>query len=133
MTGVSINRRGKAVAVDSENSDYLDAMTTCQEYAVVAYWGLNRYDCFKCDKFFFVPNPLKRMILKSEKAELSQVLYSSPHANVVFLFFKGYHPTSPSTLTMQCAIINHDYDGEGRDIKDYRDSTYTIDESSLLS
>ena len=47
-----------------------------------------------------------RMILKSEKAELSQVLYSSPHTNDVFLFFKGYHDSSPHTLTMQCAILD---------------------------
>ena len=133
MSGVSVNRHAKIVAVDSENSDALDAMTTCQHYAVLAFWGLNRdTDCLKCRRFFFVPNPFKRMILRSEKAELSQVLYSSPHTNDVFLYFKGYHPTSPSTLTMHCAILDLDYSEDSRDMKDHCKITYTIEESSLL-
>jgi len=41
VTGVSAKHYGKVVAVDSESSDALDAMTSCEEYAIVAYWGLN--------------------------------------------------------------------------------------------
>ena len=59
------------VAVDSENSEdeALDAMRTCEQYAVVAFWSLIDYsDCLKCYRFFFVPDPFKRMIRKSEKS-----------------------------------------------------------------
>ena len=106
-------------------------MTTCQLYAVVAYWAMFN-DCFECERFFFVPNPCKRMILKSEKAELSQVLYSSPHTKDVFLFFKGYHPTIPRTLIMHCAILDPEVEERSRDMKDHCKITYTIEESSLL-
>ena len=41
VTGVSAFEYAKVVAVDSESSDALDAMTSCEEYAIVAYWGLN--------------------------------------------------------------------------------------------
>ena len=56
-------------ALDSENSEALDAMRTCEQYAVVAFWSLIDYsDCLKCYRFFFVPDPFKRMIRKSEKS-----------------------------------------------------------------
>ena len=75
------------------------------------------------------------MIQKTEKAELCQVLYSSPHTNEVFLYFKGYHTSSPSTLTMQCVVLDQGFGIRGdpsRDIKDHCKSIYAIDESSLL-
>ena len=123
-TGVSAFKHAKVVAVASEISDALDALTTCEQYAVVAFWGLQAHtDCFKCDRFFKVPNPYKRMIRNSEKAELSQVLYSSPHTNDVFLFYKGYHASSPRTLAMQCAILNLSSKVQSRDIKDHCKST----------
>ena len=110
-------------------------MTTCEQYAVIAFWGMHPWiDSFKCYRFFFVPNPFKRMILQTEKAELNQVLYSSPHTNDVFLFFEGYHNSSPHTKTMQCAVLNLGQDEKlntSRDIKDHCISS-TIDKSSLL-
>ena len=39
VTGVSAKHYATVVAVDSESSDALDAMTSCEEYAIVAYWG----------------------------------------------------------------------------------------------
>ena len=63
------------------------------------------------------------MVQKSEKAELSQVLYSSPHTNDVCLYFKGYHD---HTLTMQCAVIDlsPSLDANSRDMKDHCKITY---------
>ena len=75
-----------------------------------------------------------RMILKSEKAELSQLLYSSPHTNDVFLFFKGYHVNSPNTQTLQCLVLDLGLDKKvtSRDKNDHCKIFYMIDESSLL-
>ena len=135
LTGVYAKHFSKVIAVNSESSDALDEMTTCEQYAVIASWGLHpRTDCFKCDRFFFVPNPYKRRIRNSEEAELSQVLYSSPHTNDVFLCFRGYHAISPRTLTMQCVILDLSLDksATSRDIKNHCKRSYAIDESSLL-
>ena len=127
VTGVSAFEYGKVEAVDSESSDALDALTTCDQYAVVAFWGLHpETDCIKCYRFFFAPNPYKRMIRNSEKAELSQVLYYSPHTNDVFLYFEGYHASSPRTLIMQCAILDLRSEVHHQNIKDHCESTYTI-------
>ena len=110
-------------------------MSTCTLYAIVAFWGISEWnDCFKCKRFFFVPNPKMRMIQKSEKAELSQLLYSSPHTNDVFLYFKGYHVNSPRTQTLQCLVLDLGLDKKvtSRDKKDHCKRFYMIDESSLL-
>ena len=81
-----------------------------------------------------MPNPKMRMIQKSEKAELSQLLYSSPHTNDVFLYFKGYHINSPKKQTLQCLVLNIGLDKyvQSQKMKDHCKSLYTIDESSLL-
>ena len=69
MSGVSAFHSAKIDAVDSEDNDALDAMITCSQYAVVAFWDLSEWsDIFKCYRFFFVPNPFKRIIKESEKA-----------------------------------------------------------------
>ena len=135
VTGPSPFLYADVVAVDSENSEALDAMRTCERYAVVAFWSLSDYsDCQKCYRFFFVPNPSMRMIRKSEKSELYQILYSSAHNKDVFFYFKGYHKNSPHSQTMQCCILNLGLgrDVSSRDIKDHCQSIDLIDESSLL-
>ena len=38
------------------------AMTECENYAVIGFWNLEEDDTFKCDRFFVLPNPYKRMI-----------------------------------------------------------------------
>ena len=49
VSGVSAFHHANVVAVDSTNSDAIKAMTTCEQYAVVAFWGLTNYDdCRKC-------------------------------------------------------------------------------------
>ena len=48
-SGVSAFHYANVVAVDSKNTDDLDAMTTCNQYAVVAFWDVSEWnDCFKC-------------------------------------------------------------------------------------
>ena len=78
------------MAPQAQDDDQVsNAMRTCQEYAVIAYWELESVtDTFECARFFFVPNPCTRTIRKGENSNLRQVLYSSPHSNDVFFFYK---------------------------------------------
>ena len=49
MSGVSAFHHANVVAVDSANSDAIDSLSTCEQYAVIAFWGKTNYDdCFKC-------------------------------------------------------------------------------------
>ena len=67
------------------------ALMNCEEYAIVSFWDLEEQsDKFVCVRFFLIPNPMKRMVMDSDGTQLYQVLYSSPHTNDVFFFFKGY-------------------------------------------
>ena len=75
-----------------------------------------------------------RMIRNSEKVDLSQVLYTSPQTNDVYLYFRGYHVNSPDRQTLQClvlslGVIKH---VPSREMKEHAKSLYMIDESSIL-
>lgn len=86
------------------------ALMDCQEYAIVSFWDLDEQgtDKFYCTRFFIIPNPMKRMVIDAEGTVLYQVLYSSPHNNEVFFFFKGYPQSGGDDL---------DGDGPGKSTK----------------
>lgn len=66
-----------------------------EELAFVAFWDLDtEQDKMVCQRFFIIPNPMKRMIEDKEGTVLYQVLYVSDHTNEVFFFFKGYEMTA---------------------------------------
>ena len=88
---MSASHYGNVEGFDSNFNDTYKALTTCEEYAIIAFWSLHpEDDTFECDNFFYVPNPYKRTIRKDDDVELSQVLYSSPHTNDIYFFYKGY-------------------------------------------
>ena len=80
------------VVEDSNYKDGFNAMTECENYAVIGFWDLKKVsDTFKCVRFFVMPDPYMRMISKCDDTELYQILYSSQHSKDVFLFFEGYN------------------------------------------
>ena len=67
------------------------AQMNCDEYAIVATWVLEEStNRFICKRFFLIPNPMKRTVVDASGTELKHVLYSSPHSQDIFFFFKGY-------------------------------------------
>ena len=92
VSGVSVSHYGDVIVAEAKENDIFKALTTCKEYAIIAFWSLHpEDDTFECDNFFYAPNPYKRTIRKDDNIELSQVLYSSPHTNDIYLFYKGFH------------------------------------------
>ena len=58
-------------------------LANSREFAVIAFWDLDSTDeCFKCSRFFIVPNPMKRTVKNCLGTKLEQVLYSSPHSSL---------------------------------------------------
>ena len=92
VSGVSASHYGEVIGAEAKENDIFKALTTCKEYAIIAFWSLHpEDDTFECDNFFYAPNPYKRTIRKDDNIKLSQVLYSSPHTNDIYLFYKGFH------------------------------------------
>ena len=88
VSGVSASHYGELVDIQDKDLHAFRALTTCNEYAIIAHWSLHSEDdSFKCYNFFYVPSPYKRTIRKDADVELNQVLYSSPHTKDVYLFF----------------------------------------------
>ena len=112
VTGVSAKHYANVVE-DMYYKTGTTAMTECENYAVIGFWNLEEDDTFKCDRFFVLPNPYKRMIKHRQDTELYQVLYTSQHSGEVFLFFQGYDWQDSglyddfrgSPTQMQCAIL----------------------------
>ena len=63
VSGVKAFHYGKVEELDSESTDFFEAMAAGTEYAIIAYWKLNTVDdTFKCYDFYFAPSPCKRII-----------------------------------------------------------------------
>ena len=51
-----------------------------EELALVAFWDFDKEkDKLVCQRFFIVPNPMKRLVKVKSGTALSQVLYVSEH------------------------------------------------------
>ena len=50
------------IGVSKSNSLVKSVRQDCKEFAVVAFWDLLEADLFKCNRFFIIPNPVKRMV-----------------------------------------------------------------------
>ena len=62
VSGVSAEHYANVVE-DLNYKDGSNAMTECENYAVIGFWDLQEDDdTFKCVRFFVVPDPYKRMI-----------------------------------------------------------------------
>ena len=107
----------------------IDAKMNCAEYAIVGLWDLDwEKDTLVCKRFFYIPNPLKRIVKNTDGTKLYQVLYVSEHTKEVFFFFKGYEQPKnedlglyqPRQYQTQCAFLDLDPDLVNK-IKDERD------------
>ena len=38
----------------------------CNEFAVVAFWDLDKTDVFVCNRFFIIPSPFKRSVMDAK-------------------------------------------------------------------
>ena len=85
-----------------QQTNQIRARMNCEEYALVAFWDFDvQKDQMVCERFFMIPNPLKRMIQGKKGTELNQVLYVSEHTKEVFFFFKGYEVDNIADLKQQ--------------------------------
>lgn len=73
----------------SSNELSSQAREDCDEFAVVAFWDLTSVDTFKCNRFFIIPNPHKRIVKDSSGTLVYRVLYTSEQTQDVFFFYKG--------------------------------------------
>lgn len=56
---------------------------------MVAFWDLHPTDVFVCNRFFIIPSPVKRVVKDAKGTQVHEVLFTSPHTNDVFFFWKG--------------------------------------------
>ena len=62
----------------------------CKEFAVVAFWDLDKdTDLFICKRFFIAPSPMSRTVKDCDGTKIEQVLFTSHHTKDVFFFYKG--------------------------------------------
>ena len=79
------------IAVSPWQQKFVDNEQACEEMALVAFWDMDKEkDVMICQRFFVVPNPMKRVVKKVDGTELCQVLYVSEHTKDIFFFFKGF-------------------------------------------
>jgi len=59
-------------------------------YAVIGFWSLcERSKIYKCRRYFYVPNPLRRRYHNKEgQPNVSQVLYQGKNKKEVFFFYQ---------------------------------------------
>ena len=71
-------------------------MATGVEMAIIGFWSKNDKDEFKCYHYFYVPNPMKREIRRSDRKDwqgnqstisVHQILYYGHDGDDVFFFF----------------------------------------------
>ena len=67
---------------------------SCKEFAVVAFWDLQKdTDVFKCSRFFIIPDPVKRIIRELNETVVYQILFVSDKTDDVFFFWKESEET----------------------------------------
>ena len=79
----------------------------CKEFAVIAFWDHHKTDVFECKRFFIVPSPVKRIIKDSNGTLVYEVLFTSPHTNDVFFFFRGVDMEVYNTIETQGEMIEN--------------------------
>ena len=65
------------------------ARQSSDDFAVIAFWDLTSVNTFKCNRFFIVPKPHKRVVIDQKGTLMYRVLYTSEHTGDVFFFYKG--------------------------------------------
>ena len=71
----------------------------CNEFAVVAFWDLDKTDVFVCNRFFIIPSPFKRSVMDAKGTSVHQVLFTSEHTKDVFFFWRGVEMSLVDDLT----------------------------------
>ena len=57
-----------------------------KEVAIIAYWKQTPSHVFKCYHYFYVPNPMKRVIKDVADATLHQMLYTGQKGEIFFFY-----------------------------------------------